>query len=122
MLELLLPSPFLRAAFAAGTALVTVAFLIPWLAEAARRRHYGDRDDKSDSDTLNELHKQKRRTRATIAKEKGLEPLALRFVVEHDRSDGRAVEPAVRVQDPLPPPPHELIPDRRRLQRHRAGL
>lgn len=62
MFELLLPSAFLRAAFAASSALVAVAFLIPWLAEAARRRRYGDRDDKSDSARLNELHKQKRHT------------------------------------------------------------
>jgi len=60
--ESLLPSAFIRAAFAAMTALGAVAFLIPWLAKEAQRRQYGDRDDKSDSDTLNALHKGKRRT------------------------------------------------------------
>ncbi|MCA8926077.1 MAG: phospho-N-acetylmuramoyl-pentapeptide-transferase [Planctomycetes bacterium] len=62
MFASLLESPFLRASLAAATALAAVAFLIPWLANAARRRQYGDRDDKSDSDTLNQLHKGKRRT------------------------------------------------------------
>ncbi len=51
-----------RAACAAGSALVLASVLLPWLERLARARQFADREDKSDSDTLNALHAGKRRT------------------------------------------------------------
>jgi phospho-N-acetylmuramoyl-pentapeptide-transferase len=52
----------LRAASAAGLSLVLTALAIPRLAAWARRRDFGDREGKTHSDTLNELHAHKERT------------------------------------------------------------
>jgi len=52
----------LRAAFAAGAALVLVLLAIPRLAQLAHRCRFGDRDDKSESNQLNQLHQSKRQT------------------------------------------------------------
>lgn len=57
-----LEAPLPRTALAALVALLAVLVVTPLLAAAARRRRFGDRDDKSDSDTLNALHKGKRST------------------------------------------------------------
>ena len=59
LLDLPLPT---RAALAAASSLGVVLLLVPRLAEAARRRRFADREGKSDSDRLNELHQQKRHT------------------------------------------------------------
>ncbi len=55
-------STTLRAACAAGFSLLFVMAAIPQLARLAQKRRFGDRDDKSDSDELNQLHKAKRST------------------------------------------------------------
>ena len=59
LLDLPLPT---RAALAALAALVITLVAIPRLAAFARRRKFGDRDGKSDSDRLNQLHQGKRHT------------------------------------------------------------
>jgi phospho-N-acetylmuramoyl-pentapeptide-transferase len=51
-----------RAGGAAAAALGATLALTPALAAAARRRRFADREGKSESDTLNELHKAKRST------------------------------------------------------------
>lgn len=55
-------SPGLRAGAAAAASLGAVLAATPLLARAARRRRFGDREGKSDSETLNQLHAQKRST------------------------------------------------------------
>lgn len=55
-------SPGLRAGAAAAVSLAVALGATPLLARAARRRRFGDREDKSDSDTLNQLHQAKRST------------------------------------------------------------
>ncbi len=57
-----LPGTLFRAGCAGATALALAAILLPWLERAARARQFGDREGKSDSDTLNALHAAKRRT------------------------------------------------------------
>jgi phospho-N-acetylmuramoyl-pentapeptide-transferase len=52
----------LRAALAAAVALGVGLVATPALARAATRRRFGDREGKSESDTLNELHAKKRST------------------------------------------------------------
>ena len=59
LLDLPLPT---RAALGALVSLALTLLLVPRLAAAARRRRFGDREGKSDSDTLNALHQQKRHT------------------------------------------------------------
>src|SRR5690606_22622007 len=51
-----------RAGCAGATALALAAIVLPWLERVARARQFGDREGKSDSDTLNALHAAKRRT------------------------------------------------------------
>jgi phospho-N-acetylmuramoyl-pentapeptide-transferase len=62
LLQDTLASPVLRAAIAAIVSGITVLFAVPALAKLARRRRFVDRDGKSDSETLNKLHEQKRGT------------------------------------------------------------
>lgn len=62
LLSDLLAAPILRSALAALVSAATVLFAVPALARLAQRRRFVDRDGKSDSDTLNALHAQKRGT------------------------------------------------------------
>ncbi|MBL4844548.1 MAG: phospho-N-acetylmuramoyl-pentapeptide-transferase [Planctomycetes bacterium] len=57
-----LESSLLRAALAAATSLGVTCVAIPRLAAWARRKDFGDREGKTHSDTLNELHSHKKRT------------------------------------------------------------
>lgn len=64
MLTLLFPdlAPALRLLLAGVTSCLFVLWAIPLLARTARRRRFGDREDKTFSDTLNQLHAGKRST------------------------------------------------------------
>lgn len=70
-----------RAACAAATALAAVAVILPWLVRLAARRQFADREEKSDSDRLNQLHAAKRKTPIVggIAMAAGAVPAALLF-------------------------------------------
>lgn len=57
-----LESSVLRAALAAGSSLALTCVAIPRLSAWARAKDFSDREDKTHSDTLNELHSHKKRT------------------------------------------------------------